>query len=35
MSRLAREDLVERTSRAIVLKNPLELSRRLSRALEG
>ncbi|QLF69249.1 Crp/Fnr family transcriptional regulator [Peteryoungia desertarenae] len=35
MSRLAREQLVERTSRAIVLKNPLELSRRISRALEG
>ncbi|MGQ2970497.1 MAG: Crp/Fnr family transcriptional regulator [Allorhizobium sp.] len=35
MSRLAREQLVERTSRAIVLKNPVELSRRISRALEG
>lgn len=35
MSRLAREELVERTSRAIVLKNPVELSRRISRALEG
>ncbi|WP_230170478.1 Crp/Fnr family transcriptional regulator [Rhizobium sp. CECT 9324] len=35
MSRLAREQLVERTSRAIVLKNPLELSKRISRALEG
>lgn len=35
MSRLAREQLVERTNRAIVLKNPVELSRRISRALEG
>ncbi|KPF47488.1 Crp/Fnr family transcriptional regulator [Rhizobium sp. AAP43] len=35
MSRLAREELVERTNRAIILKNPLELSRRISRALEG
>ncbi len=35
MSRLAREQLVERTSRAIVLKNPVELSKRISRALEG
>lgn len=35
MSRLAREQLVERTRRAIVLKNPVELSRRISRALEG
>ncbi len=35
MSRLIREQLIERTSRAIVLKNPVELSRRISRALEG
>jgi CRP/FNR family cyclic AMP-dependent transcriptional regulator len=35
MSKLIREQLIERTSRAIVLKNPVELSRRISRALEG
>ncbi len=34
MSRLSREALVERTTRAIVLKNPAELSRRISKALE-
>lgn len=34
MSKLSREALVERTSRAIVLKNPAELSRRISRALD-
>ncbi|WP_244564290.1 Crp/Fnr family transcriptional regulator [Rhizobium sp. RU36D] len=34
MSRLSRDALVERTSRAIVLKNPAELSRRISKALE-
>lgn len=35
MSRLIREHLIERTSRAIVLKNPVELSKRISKALEG
>lgn len=35
MSRLIREQVIERTSRAIILKNPVELSRRISRALEG
>ncbi|ATN32823.1 Crp/Fnr family transcriptional regulator [Rhizobium sp. ACO-34A] len=35
MSRLIREQLIERTSRAIVLKNPVELSKRISKALEG
>lgn len=34
MSRLNRDALVERSNRAIVLKNPAELSRRISRALE-
>lgn len=34
MSRLARDGLIERTNRAIVLKDPAELSRRISRALE-
>ncbi len=33
MSRLAQDGLLERTSRAIVLKNPQELSRRISKAL--
>ncbi len=35
MSRLSQENLVERTSRAIVLKNPAELARRISRAFSG
>lgn len=35
MARLMRESLVERTSRAIILKNPGELSSRISRALEN
>lgn len=34
MSRLIQEALIERTSRAIVLKNPAELSKRISRAFE-
>jgi len=35
MSRLAQEKLVERTNAAIVLKDPSELSLRISRALKG
>lgn len=34
MSKLSRDGLLERTSRAIVLKNPSELSRRISQALD-
>jgi len=35
MARLMREALVERTSRAIILKDPGELSSRISRALQN